>query len=180
LSEPHFTVVSAATPPRQPQACQRASRDALKQVVEALSSASEELARRLGSEFVGMVLFGSWARREAREDSDVDVLVVLRSLSGMRARSEIYRVIARRVKRPVTLIDMRLSELLREDLELTPLLINIVADAVVICDRHGAIRSFIERGRRLIRKARLVRYRTPDGKYGWRREDMRPIEPVEL
>jgi len=52
-------VVSAATPPEQPQACQHASHDALRQVVEAFSSASEELARRLGSEFIGIVLFGS-------------------------------------------------------------------------------------------------------------------------
>ncbi len=151
----------------------------LEQIVSELTLASEELAKMLGDEFVGMALFGSWARSEAREDSDVDVLVVFKSLGGMRIRSSVYKVIARYVKRPVTLVDIRLSELMEEGFELTPLLINIVADAVIIYDR-GGVRSFIDRGRRLIEKARLVRYKTPDGKYGWRRKDMEPIEPVEL
>ncbi|RMF59342.1 MAG: nucleotidyltransferase domain-containing protein, partial [Bacteroidetes bacterium] len=36
------------------------------------------LARLYGNRLVGLVLFGSQARGEANEDSDVDVLVVLR------------------------------------------------------------------------------------------------------
>lgn len=152
----------------------------MKRVIDELSLASEELAKLFENEFIGMVLFGSWARSEAREDSDIDVLVVLKSLGGMKIRSKIYKVIAKYVRRPITLIDMRLSELLREGLELTPLLINIVADAIVIYDRDNIIKSFIDKGRKLIKKAKLVRYKTPNGKYGWKREDMKPIEPVEL
>jgi len=32
----------------------------------------------------------------------------------------------------------------------------------------------------MIRKYKLERYRTPDGKYGWARSDGRPIAEVEV
>jgi len=37
-------------------------------------------------------------------------------------------------------------------------MINIIADAIIISDRDDVIKSFIEKGRRLIEKAQLVRY----------------------
>jgi len=149
-------------------------------IIAALSEACEELSRLLGEELVGLALFGSWARGEAGEESDVDVLVVLRSLRGMDIRSTTYRTIARHVKRALTLVDVRLDEITGDDVVLTPLLINVVADAVVVWDPSGVLSEFVEKGRELIRKAGLVRYRTPDGKYGWKREDGRPLEPVAL
>ena len=152
----------------------------LKDLLKALSEASEEIAKTFGDELVGVALFGSWARGEGSEGSDVDVFVVLRTAKGLAVRSKIYRIIARHVRRAVTLIDMRLAELLNEELELTALLINIIADAVIIYDRDDFLKSFIEKGRRLIKKAGLVRYRTPDGKYGWMRRGGKPISVVEL
>ena len=98
----------------------------------------------------------------------------------MEIRSAIYRIIARHVKRALTLVDVRLDEITGDDVVLTPLLINVVADAVVVWDPSGVLSEFVEKGRELIRKAGLVRYRTPDGKYGWKREDGRPLEPVSL
>ena len=149
-------------------------------IIAALSEACEELSRLLGEEFVGLALFGSWARGEAGEKGDVDVFVALRSLRGMDIRSMVYRTIARRVKRALTLVDMRLDEITSDDAVLTPLLINVVADAVVVWDPSGVLHEFVEKGRELIKKAGLVRYKTPDGKYGWKREDGRPLEPVVL
>jgi predicted nucleotidyltransferase len=50
---------------------------------------AEEAARRLGAAYAGRLqevfLFGSWVRREAHEESDVDLLVVLDEVSN-RAR----------------------------------------------------------------------------------------------
>ena len=84
------------------------------------------------------------------------------------------------LRKPITLISMRLDDLLNEDLELTPLLINLVADAIIIHDEDDVLKSFVKRGRILIEKANLIRYRTPDDKYGWKRRDMKPLIPVEL
>ncbi len=53
------------------------------------------------------MLFGSWARGEAREDSDVDVMVLFNTLSGLDVRARAYEVLRRFVKRDITLVDMR-------------------------------------------------------------------------
>ena len=82
----------------------------LRELLKGLSEAAEELSNVLGEEFVGMALFGSHARSEARPDSDVDVLVILRSVKGMEVRSKIYNTVSRHVRRAVTLVDLRLSD----------------------------------------------------------------------
>lgn len=148
-------------------------------IIEALRRAAARLEEVLGEGFAGLVLFGSWARGEAREDSDVDVMVVLKGVKGMEVRSRIYRVVAEEVGRPVTLIDVGLEELGRECLEVTPLLLNTLYDGVVVFDRIGILEELKERVARLVEKAGLVRYKTPDGKYGWKRVDGKPLEVVE-
>ncbi len=122
-----------------------------------------------------MLLFGSWSRGEAKEDSDVDVVVVLKSLSGMEVRGAIYEIVSQCVKRPVTLIDIREETLTKEDLELSPLLLNVAADGVIVWDPEGILERFLREGRRVIEELKLVRYRTPDGKYGWKRADGIPL-----
>ncbi|MCC6053654.1 MAG: nucleotidyltransferase domain-containing protein, partial [Desulfurococcaceae archaeon] len=81
------------------------------ELIEKLKLCSSVLEGELGGELLGLVLFGSWARGEAREDSDVDVFVLLKSLRGLEARSRVYSILAECVGRPLTLIDMRASEL---------------------------------------------------------------------
>jgi len=144
-------------------------------LIKTLKRSSEDLVKILGDEFVGMVLFGSWTRGEAKEDSDIDVFIVFRSLKGFDVRARVYSVIAEHVKKPLTLVDARLSEIAGKDYELPPLMINILYDGIIIWDRDGALKSLIEAGRRLVKEAGLVRYRTPDGKYGWRRADGKPM-----
>jgi predicted nucleotidyltransferase len=48
---------------------------------EALAAYARHLAVRFGSRLRFVRLFGSWARAEAREDSDVDVAVVVEALT---------------------------------------------------------------------------------------------------
>ncbi|MGQ9479600.1 MAG: nucleotidyltransferase domain-containing protein [Thermoproteota archaeon] len=156
----------------------RPAKTGLKEILKRLSKASKELSTILGDEFIGMILFGSWAREEAKPESDIDVLVVLRRLKGMTVRSKIYGILVKYVRRPLTLVDIRLSDIAEGEVLLTPLMVNIAADAIVIWDPEGAVKSFIEKARKLVEKAGLVRYRTPDGKYGWNRTDGKPMEAV--
>ena len=51
----------------------------------ALEAYAERLRSRFGSRLHGIVLFGSWARGEAHEDSDVDVLVLVDRLTSIEA-----------------------------------------------------------------------------------------------
>ena len=147
-------------------------------IVQKLRECAGELERLLGDELLGLALFGSWARGEAREDSDVDVLVVLKSLKGVEARALVYKVVAERVKRAVTLVDARADELFKEELELTPLLLNILVDGVVVYDRTGRLEELAAKARRLVEEMGLVKYRTPNGKYGWKRRDGKPLVSI--
>ncbi|MCI4457638.1 MAG: nucleotidyltransferase domain-containing protein [Desulfurococcaceae archaeon] len=151
----------------------------LKDLVEKLRECSNILKNFLKEEFLGMILFGSWARGEAKVDSDIDLFILLRSLKGFEARSEIYKVLARCIKRPVTLIDVRFDELFRESINLTPLLLNILYDGVVIYDETGLLTKLVAKTREFVRSTGLVRYKTKDGKYGWERSDKKPLEVVK-
>lgn len=50
-------------------------------ISQALAELRRRLASRFGADLVQMRLFGSWARGEANEDSDVDVFVLLRTMT---------------------------------------------------------------------------------------------------
>ncbi len=80
-----------------------------------LLAASKELKEEIRDEFIGLALFGSWARNEAKNNSDVDVFIVLKTLEGLNIRSKIYKIISKHVKRDVTLIDVRINELLKNN-----------------------------------------------------------------
>ncbi len=152
----------------------------LTELLGKLYKASADLKSALGDGFAGLLLFGSHARAEAREGSDVDILVVLRGLRGMSIRSRIYEIIAEHVRRPLTLVDVDLEEISRDDLVITPLLMNALYDGIIAYDETGVLVRLKSKVMQLVRKANLVRYRTSDGKYGWKRADDKPLEAVEV
>ena len=148
----------------------------LDSILEGLRKACSELEKAFGFEFEGLVLFGSWARGEAREDSDVDVLVVFKSLQGLKARAKAYHLIWEHVKKPLTLVTATTSDLTRG--ALTPLGLNIGFDGIVVCDRSGVLTKFKSEVLDFVEKYGLVRYRTSNGKYGWGRKDGKPLVEV--
>ena len=152
----------------------------LEELVKRLEGASKDLKRVFGESFTGLLLFGSHPRGESSEESDVDVLVVVRGIRGLRIRGEIYSVLAKHVGKPLTLIVVDLTDLLRDDLEITPLLLNALYDGITVYDEFGVLEKLKSKVTELVKKAGLVRYKTPDGKYGWKRSDGKPIEAVEV
>jgi len=50
----------------------------------------------------------------------------------------------------------------------TPFFINVVFDGIVLYDEDGYVSQILDRIGRGVEKAGLIRYRTPDGKYGWK------------
>jgi len=155
------------------------SKITLGEIIKRLKSASKNLEEAFGEAYVGLLLFGSYARGEASDRSDVDVLVVMRGLKGLKVRGDVYGILAKHVGRPLTLIDVDLADISRDDLEVTPLLLNALYDGVIVYDGFGVLERLKLKTIELIRKANLVRYRTPDGKYGWKRANGKPIEAVE-
>lgn len=149
--------------------------EAFEEIVRLLKYASIRLVEEFKDEFLGLALFGSWARKEADEKSDVDVLVILRSIGGFDVRGRIYTILSENVKKPLTLVDVRVDEIFDREYEVTPLMLNILYDGVVIHDPEDILKKLIESCRVLINKACLERYRSLDGKYGWRRIDGDPL-----
>jgi len=142
-------------------------------VIASLRGACVDLGREFGDEFLGLMLFGSWARGEAREDSDVDVLVLFSNLTGnFDVRARVYGVIKRHINRDITLVIMRRADIHGR---WSSLAINIAWDGVVICDKLGELAWFKATVADFIRREGLVRYRTRDGKYGWERADGKPL-----
>ncbi|MGC9021064.1 MAG: nucleotidyltransferase domain-containing protein [Candidatus Methanodesulfokora sp.] len=136
-------------------------------VVELSVEASRRLVKEFGDRIVAVSLFGSWARGEASERSDVDFFVVVRDFDESDRRFRIYDCLQKVVKRDVTVIDIDEEKLFREDLSIGSLLLNIAWDSIILYDPSGRLRELFERIRRAAAE-RLERYRTRDGKYGWR------------
>ena len=145
----------------------------------------KNLRGRFSDHLVAVGLFGSAARGEAVERSDLDFLVVLRGIpKSMERRYQVYKPIhdavatQSRQVRDTTVIELDEEFIKDEDVEITPMMLNIAADAIILYDPEGRLASFIERVRRLIQVAGLERYRTKDGKYGWKPRDgvLRAVE----
>jgi predicted nucleotidyltransferase len=135
--------------------------------LELSSKACENLVKQLGNRIVAVALFGSRARGEASERSDFDFFVVVRGFDERGRRFKIYHCLHNVLKRDVTVIDIDEDELFREDLKIGSLLLNIVWDSVILYDPTGRLRELFERVKGAI-KDKLERYRTRDGKYGWK------------
>lgn len=129
-----------------------------------------------------VLLFGSVARGEAGERSDVDLLILHSGApvsDPVERRRHLYKLVAERLEgvfESVTVIDTELEQFLKPG-TVTPLLLNIYADAVVVVDRVGGIEEFLQRVRGRIRELGLLRVR--DGRaYYWVLP--KPLEKVEL
>ncbi|MGC8543492.1 MAG: nucleotidyltransferase domain-containing protein [Vulcanisaeta sp.] len=130
--------------------------------------------------FVAVLLFGSLARCEAGERSDVDLLVLHRGLGGIdpvRRRRAIYLAVSAFLRDyPLTVIDMDINDFLSPGI-ITPLLLNIYWDAVVLLDKTGTLEEFLRHVRRRIVESGLKRIK--DGKaYYWVLP--RPMERVKI
>jgi predicted nucleotidyltransferase len=144
-----------------------------------------ELRRRLGDlpEYVrAVILFGSVARGEAGERSDVDLLVLHSGMTigdPVLRRRYLYNLVAERLEgvfESITVVDEELGEFLNPR-TVTPLLLNIYVDSVVVLDRVGVIEEFLQYVRGRIRELGLRRVR--DGRaYYWTLP--KPLERVRL
>jgi predicted nucleotidyltransferase len=147
---------------------------------EAGDIAVKSLLNRFGDDLEAVVLFGSSARGEASELSDLDFFVVVQGLPRelLERRRVVYDAltpVAKKFRVSIGVIETDKEELGKT---ITPLLLNIAHDGVILYDREGNVVSLFERLREALKRAGFVRYRTQDGKYGWKLD--RELQPGEV
>jgi len=118
-----------------------------------------------------VLLFGSRARGESGERSDVDLLALhegCRVEDDVTRRRHLYNLLREAVGgefEDITLVDMKLESFLKP-VDINSLLLNVYWDAVVVYDKTGNVEDFLRSVREKIVKSGLKRVR--DGKaYYW-------------
>ncbi|RLE96241.1 MAG: hypothetical protein DRJ57_05835 [Thermoprotei archaeon] len=152
------------------------------EAVVLLRKASEALRARYGGRVVAVGLFGSVARGEAGERSDVDVLVIVRDWPrGLERRRQLYRILHSYLGGDVTLIDVDYEvaiELAEGRRPLYSTMLNILYDCVVVYDPEGVLARLREAALRIVEEYGLIRVKHGRAYY-WARKDGRPLVQVE-
>jgi len=140
------------------------------------------LKARLGEGLVSAVLFGSVARGEANEGSDVDLLVVSDNFKGsfgerLQLFQEVERVLhnsdpriqlrKRRLGTLISPIPLRRGEVERHP----PILLDILTDGIILYDKDGFIRTHLNRLEKRLKKLKARKVQLPGGKWYW---DLKP------
>jgi len=151
----------------------------------ALVAATEAWAAELGDRLVSLVLFGSVARGEAHERSDIDVLVVADSFPrSLRDRRRAFLEIWQRVciEGRLAPVEWNLVTKSRDEAQFrSPLYLDIVEDGILVFDRAGFFEGVLAGMRERMRVLGSHRVRLEDGSWYWDlKPDFRFGEVVEI
>lgn len=128
----------------------------------------ERYTRALGANVVALAFFGSWARGEERENSDLDVLLIALELPAhpLERNRLIYDPIQnwRGKPCPVSIMARTVQEFMAD---ITPLHLDLAADAIIFYDPQGFLKTKLDQIREIIAEAHLVRERDTQGLWAW-------------
>lgn len=130
---------------------------------------TQKYVEAMGSNLVALAFFGSWARGEEKETSDIDVLLVAEELPDdpFERRWLVQEPILGLSERSVSVLARTVEEF-SEDV--SPLHLDLGLDAIVFYDPQGFLVQRLKRVRELIEEAGLVREKEASG-FAWRWED---------
>jgi predicted nucleotidyltransferase len=140
------------------------------------------LERRLGTDLVSVVLFGSRARGDAGAESDIDVLVIARGLP--RNRFERYaglHDVARQVSREFAIAVAPILLTVEEAQQVKPYYLGILGGHVILRDEGGFFAGVLDRLQARLAELGSRRYVDRDGYEYWDlKPDWKPGDVVEL
>jgi len=142
-----------------------------------LSQAVEELLGALGDNLLGVVLYGSHARSEAHEGSDIDLMVIARGLPERWYERSVclHRPLQAIAGAPSFSVLGKTPD--EFEAHFPSLYLDIGLDGIVITDRDGYTKHKLDRIREIIAQARLKRERkNGDLHWVWRKPPHRHWE----
>jgi len=147
------------------------------------------VASSLGDRLVSIVLFGSVARGDATENSDIDLLIVARGLpSGQFARKRLLADADRAFEPSLEQaarqgVKGRLARIVRTPAEaarIIPLYLDMTEDAVLLVDRGGFFAAVLDQLRASLRRLGSKRVWRGTSWYWDLKPDLVPGEVFEL
>ncbi len=134
---------------------------------EYLCAAVERLRAVFGEKLVGIALYGSRARGDARPDSDVDLLMLARDLPESRQERAhlLYETL-----RDISLdFDFSVYDRTPQEFEtqFPSVYLDMGLDSIVVYDPEGYLTQKLARIREIISDVALVRERITDGEFFW-------------
>lgn len=142
----------------------------------------EALGRHFGERLVSVVLFGSQARGEARPESDLDVLIVVRELPTKRfERYRGLRAVAREVSEAFGEAVAAILVTPEEARQIKPYYLGMLSGHEILLDTAGFFAVILERLRRRLAELGARRYVDEDGYEYWDlKPDWKPGDVVSL
>lgn len=142
-----------------------------------------EVARaRWGQDLMSVVLFGSWARREARPESDIDVLVIRAGFPRSRLKRhielfEVAKVVSREFASRVSIVPLTPEEAQ----ETKPFYLGCLTACTILHDSADFFGTLLRRLDQRLKALGAQRRTDKDGYEYWvLKPDSRPGEVVEL
>ncbi|MGB9775733.1 MAG: nucleotidyltransferase domain-containing protein [Anaerolineae bacterium] len=135
---------------------------------ETASVLRERYRQALGPNLIALAFFGSRARGEGREEGDLDVLLIALDLPAhpLERNRLVYEPIQGWRDKPCAIsVLARTVEEFTSDV--TPLHLDLAADAMIFYDPRGFLEEKLRRVREIVAEARLARKRDACGILAW-------------
>ena len=147
--------------------------------VKPAEEAVRQLKEKYQQDLISVVLYGSVARREEKETSDLDLFIVLKGpFRFVSKRREVYDLLSQ-ITPDVFFSPMIMDE--NEVKKLQPIHFELYADGIVLYDSGDFMKKILRRVGEIIKELGSTRYRTGDGCYGWiLKRDMKKGEVIEV